>query len=257
MLNEKLVVLVMGRDQTVKLSYLTSLFINLNWKDREYKCVLVTQTKAPENHKYDDIIKTKPEAIWGERLDLALQLIDCKYILLSQEDFFISRKINSEHINQCVKCMEENQLVSAIRLTPFLFKASQYDESFDEIEKGMPYRMCGQPTIFRKEYLQQLAVKHFNPWQFEIDGSDYSNKLNGIVLVSKEDRYPYVHAWTKGAWTRDAIRLMKDNGIEKSLYNNDEIYPIYKEWMNGVWKFCFKLFPKQLTELSKKKNRIN
>ncbi|SDB67347.1 hypothetical protein [Butyrivibrio sp. INlla16] len=256
-MSQKVVILVMGRDQTIKLSYLTSFFFEKFWTKRQIKCVLVTQTTAPKKHYYDEVIYTKPDAIWGERLELALEQIKEEYIILSQEDFFISKEILEENIFQCVRYMDEHKSVAAIRLNSFSLNSRTYDELFNIVEKGMPYRICGQPTIFRKEYLYELSKRHFNPWQFEIDGSEYSDSLEGEVLVSKYDRYPYVHAWTKGAWTRDAIELMKSFNVQEKYYINDNVYPLYKEMLNRIWSICFRVSPNLLTRLTKKRNRTN
>lgn len=81
-------VLVMCRNATLDLAEVTGGLFRRFWSDCDCELVLCTQTEQPEFDLYDRIIYTDDEMIWGDRLKIAMDNIDTKYVFLLAEDFF-------------------------------------------------------------------------------------------------------------------------------------------------------------------------
>jgi hypothetical protein len=256
-MEEKMAILVLGRDQTSKLVYLTSYFMDKYWSDRKFRLVLCTQTSVPGGVNYDQVICAGAETVWSDRLKIAVKAIQAEYILFTSEDFFLKDFVEPGLMESYLEKMDSEKIVSAIKLTPSKNFIEKYDDQYNCIKKGAPYRVCVQPTIFKRDYLLALAEKNYTPWQFEVDGSEYSSLLEGEVLVVRKNEYNCVHAWGKGAWTREAVSLFKKEKIDRRLYENDPIYPILRYIVDFVWSIVFRWFPHFFTDYSKKKNRQN
>lgn len=254
---DKLAILVMARNQTIHMAYLTSCFMDKYWSDRNAELILCTQTQTPKENKYDRVIYTSEGAAWGDRMAQAARRINSEYVLFTLEDFFISENISNDGIEAYINLMDSNPDISAIRLFPSKHFVETYNNQFDYVKKGKPYRICGHPTIYRREYFVSLAEKRYSPWQFEIEGSKYSESLPGEILVAKNNIYHCIHAWGRGSWTRDAIKMFKRERIDKSFYENDPVYPLTRYLIDFVWGIGLDIFPKFFTDYSRRNNRQN
>ncbi len=257
MSEENLTILVLARDQTSKLAYLTSYFMDKYWNDRKYDLVLCTQTQCPQNSNYDRVIYAGAETAWSDRLCTAVKTIQSEYILFTPEDFFLKDFVKSGVVESYLEKMDFERTISVIKLTPSRHFVEKYDNRYNCSRKGQPYRVCVQPTIFRRDYLLALAEKKYSPWQFEVEGSEYSNTLDGKVLVVRKEEYCCVHAWWRGAWTREVISFFKRENIDKNLYENEPIYPILRYMLDFIWSIVVVFFPSYFTNYSKKKKRQN
>lgn len=255
-MEERLTILVLARDQTSKLVYLTSYFMDKYWNDRKYKLVLCTQTLCPEKANYDQVIYAGAGTTWSDRLELAVKTIQSEYILFTSEDFFLKSPLKVGTVESYLQKMDSER-ISAIKLTPSKHFVDKYDNRYNCIKKGQPYRVCVQPTIFRRDYLLELAKHGYSPWQFEVDGSEYSSSLDGEVLVVRRKEYDCVHAWSRGTWTREAVSFFKREGIDKKLYESDPVYPILRYIVDFAWSLVVGWFPGFFMNYSRKKNRQN
>lgn len=255
MSDNRLTIIVLARDQTIRMAELTFGFMNKYWKNRKAELVLCTQKEAPKKSRYDHVIYAGENASWSERMKQAAGYIKTKYILFTLEDFFINEYIDDAAINRYLDTLDSNDDVSVIRLFPTAFFAERFDDNYDYVRKGKPYRICGHPAIYRREYFMALAAKEFSPWQYEIEGSEYSISLPGEILIAKDGAYHCIHAWGRGSWTRDAISLFKKDEVDKAFYENDPVYPTTRYFVDFVWSIGIRLFPGFFINYSRKKNR--
>lgn len=248
MKNNECTILVMGRNVTLKQCYISSYLFRKYWKDCPYEYVLCTQTQAPDPNLYDRVIYTDEDMIWGERLDNALKRIETEYVLLMQEDFFLKAYVNSGQVEECISfCRQQNG--GLVRLNPPAWYTESYNTEYDVIKQDSIYRICGQPSIFSKEYLQIYAKEHYSPWQFERQGSILSKQYSNPLFVVKTPVYDCVHAWRGGKWTREAYRLMKRENIKSDLYEGDKIYPWYTAIKDYICMFIILLAPKTIMKI--------
>lgn len=243
-------VLVMGRDVTVNLCYLTTLFFDIYWKDCKYEKVLCTQTLVPADNKFDRIIYVDNASIWGERLKVALDSISTKYVILLAEDFFLKSKVNNKRIQELIEVCEKEK-AGAVRLNPPCLFAKNYNNDLFELKKGNIYRICLQPTLFKVSFLKKFTEvdKPYTPWQFEREGSILSNSFDEKVFCTKESVYDCVHAWARKSWTAEAIHLMCKSNIDKNLYTKEKLYPWYMVLRDKFFILLIRIAPHLITNI--------
>jgi hypothetical protein len=159
-----------------------------------------------------------------------LKQIKEKRVLLILEDYFIYKTVNNTLIDRLLSIAEENN-AAYFKIASFpskynvLWPYKNYN-SYDDIGEILPeakYRIDTQIAIWNKSVLEQLLVKTESPWQFEINASVRSRKINMPFLILKEKKnIKYVHgpityyctAVSSGIWMRGAIELCKKEKIE-------------------------------------------
>lgn len=246
--NDKCSILVMGRNASLDLAYITSFFLNVFWKDCSYELVLCTQTKEPKNNLYDRIVYTDEEKIWGDRLQIALENINTKYVILLAEDFFLQRPVENKEIEECINlCESENG--GGCRLNPPVPFSKKYNDKFDILPIDSIYRICLQPTLFRTEYLKKYAGLHLSPWQFERVGSLLSRNFDEKLFITRKSVYDCIHAWSHGMWDKRAYRLMKQYDMDEALYVGKKIYPWYMTLKDNVYICVISLAPTAITKI--------
>jgi hypothetical protein len=74
-----------------------------------------------------------------------------------------------------------------------------------------------QIGLWRKEVLVRILQHTRNPWEFEMDGSKYSNKMAGeFCCINRERDLPIerINALIKGRIAEPAQRLLSANGFD-------------------------------------------
>lgn len=248
MKNNECTILIMGRNASLKQIYLSSFFFRKYWSDCKYELVLCTQTKEPEHNLFDRIIYTDEEMIWGDRLKVALDEIETEFVFMMPEDYFLKTKVDSDAFENCIKFLRE-QNGGLVRLNPPVPFTKPYNKKFDYIPVKSIYRICGQPSIFKKSYLERFADKHYSPWQFEREGSLLSRTFPEKLFITKNVVFDCVHAWSRGMWLKDAYILMINEKIDKKYYSNDKVYPWYMRMKDNFCMILIRMFPEMITKV--------
>ncbi len=140
-------------------------------------------------------------------------------ILLFQEDFFLTSEVNADLIDAAI---EQMKLMSAgsVRLYPCPGGDTDYgDAYFALVEKGSPYRISAQLTLWRPSFLAEIAQRCDNVWDFELIGTENSKQLPQRVLAYKRDVQPWPVQYictgiVRGKWMPESKRLFEQHGID-------------------------------------------
>lgn len=173
-------------------------------------------------------IKVGEDKGWASNLKKALTQIDADYILYMQEDYWLTRNINTDKFRAQVDYCNNNG-VDYLRLSyPYCDKYridSMFAMSPVESEK---YALCLQPAIWKKETLEKLLIEGWSGWDYEAKVCQYvvDNKIpiKAQVVLSygdEEQKLWYVDytAVRKGKWTRPGAAYLRNNGFERLLKN--------------------------------------
>lgn len=203
-------------------------FFQKYWSNCSFPVYLGTNQKNFE-WKGVTTIHSNKKTTWSDELYTILEQIKEDKILIMLEDYFINGSVDIDFLEKTIHAMD-NLNAGYVKIAAF---PSKYDQQnpytilpeypfLGEIEKGAPYRVCLQTTLWKKSVLMQLLDKSENPWQFEIEASKRSNDYaEKFLLVVPEKNKNYVHgpipyyctALTKGKWMRGAIDLCKKEGV--------------------------------------------
>jgi len=148
----------------------------------------------------------------------ALHAISAEVVILSLEDYWITRAVDSNEIASYVRLIEQN-VADHVRLYPTPYPDSAYpnDPRLGVIDEHAYFRVSVQIGIWRKEVLLGLIRDSESIWQFEVEGSSRSSSFfrnRFLSVVSTAFGVHYINAVNKGVWTNAAYRYAKLEKIE-------------------------------------------
>jgi len=222
-----------------------------NWEDCPYPVYLGTNTVG-----YDDarvkVIYSGEDIDWSTSFKSILQQIPHKSIFILYEDHFITSKIDTEKVAQCVQFMEESN-AKHIHIEPLPKPdrlLSSQNLELGVYEKGAPYRV-NELGFWDREYLMNLLLEGENCWNFEIQGSYRSSYDKGFFCLIAP-LYSFVDVIEKKLWRLDGIDYCKKHDIEidigarpvaqggKSFQSKLQMY-YFNLMIKVPWKFRVKL----------------
>lgn len=252
-------VLVMCRNATLNLAYLTGVFFEKYWRGCRFEKVLCTQTEKPDFHFFDRIIYTDDEMIWGDRLQAAMEKIRTRHVFLLAEDFFLQADVDNGKFDYCLKVMKKRGTgaVWMAEYPVFSVPVRSGSGMWRLVPKSSIYRVCLQPIVYDSDYLRRFSGLHFSPWQFERKASLISSYMKEEILAVSEPVYDSVHAWSHGMWSKEAVRLMRRSGIEESCYQHAKVYPGYLELKDRLAMRVIRMAPHIWTSIRIRQNEKN
>ncbi len=134
------------------------------------------------------------------------------------DDFWLNAPVNTELIYRGLEQMEKTN-AGCVRLYSCPGPDEEYgDPHFGIVQQGARYRISTQAALWRPSYLQQIAQQYQSPWEFELDGSIFSNSLPDHVLAFKRELQPwplsYYGAIRHGEWAPGLKLFMEATGID-------------------------------------------
>lgn len=173
--------------------------LHMHWHDCPFPVALITENKHPS------IPNVLPLCLgngsdWSTLLLKALDAVDTPYILLTLEDFFLHRPVDTAVVVNLYYEMRQKSL-NMLRLIPRPGPTiAMGNTEYGGIALCAPYKVSTQAAFWRSETLRQLLVSGETVWQFEVNGSKRSAELGGFAAVWRE-ALPYRHhVVERGKW---------------------------------------------------------
>lgn len=195
--------------------------VNKHWGDCPFPIYLITNFKKP-NLPGISIINVGEDKAWGNNLHRVLEQVPVQYILLLQEDYFLTSKVDTSAIEKHVEyCIKED--IDYLRLDiPFRDNLTTSNPRYclDPISKE--YALCLQTAIWRRSTLLDLTKKDWTGWEYERNIHRYIRQnhisIKSRVLNSRyypQESLPITDgtAIRKGLWTIAGRNFLIDNGF--------------------------------------------
>lgn len=183
------------------------------WSDCPFNIFLATNHKDPDQDPFIPLV-IGDEISWSDNILKCLNKIDEEYILLIFDDVFLYKTIDSKLIERLSNIAYENNW-NYLRLSPY----PSYDElltsEIGKIYKNRLYRTSTAWSLFKKEVLIDLLEPTESAWDFEIIGSERSNKYSDFYSVNMIV-LPYLNGVVKGKWVRSVYKYLKREGFSVS-----------------------------------------
>ena len=156
---------------------------------------------------------------WSSLLKMALERVRTPVVLLSLEDFFLRRRVDTNRILRLLDLMNA-QNIPMLRLSPRPGpnKIWPGNEEIGVIEPGAPYRVSTQAALWRVSVLHALLSEGESAWEFERAGSRRSSHLDKFASVWAE-AFPYRHhVIERGEWFPWSAKrfVREDIGVDLS-----------------------------------------
>lgn len=146
-------------------------------------------------------------------------------ILLMQEDFFLTAKVDTAQIEQYCHYMWAHSEVHCIRLYPCPGAFENYDEwpKIGTHPPGVPYRVSCQAALWRISTLRMILGACRTPVEFEMEGSRHADRWfnKGFYSVWREkEPWPLEYLCSgisRGRWNPDALKLFEKHNLNVDL----------------------------------------
>lgn len=128
------------------------------------------------------------------RIRETLKEISTKYVIVMDEDCFISENININEIKKCIEYMEKDNTIAQFNFEPTFDindKECEYEGWLKRNNKA-PYLNSFQPSIHNREILIERLSQGIDGWEWEMQEVDteysiyISKKENRVIKYGKE-----------------------------------------------------------------------
>lgn len=156
------------------------------------------EINSPNKLSYEWVLPGKDgdDMNWGGRMQIGLEKIETKYTFFILEDYYLSQKLSRIFIRYLLDFMQNNN-AKKLLLSPIPHwvggPKSNYENPYvyadtvDTIRRMSPtsfWLTSIQPAIWKTDHLLKLMNKHYDPWEFEVLGSQ---KLQ--ILETEDSHY--------------------------------------------------------------------
>lgn len=225
MLNNKLTLLIHSCDKFSDLWDTHMLLLNKNWQDRNIDTFLVTDKFASRSYNGVTLFSAGANKELSDRIVAILPFIKTEYVLITLDDYFLIKKIQTEKIAKLVSAMDKEEL-DYIRLYPIpnsRFRIKGYQSLFFIDLKGN-YQVNLYPGLWRKTFLEKTIQKSANAWQYEVSLTKVARSSDAKCAMSKGKEFEILDVVRKGKLLHKANRYLK----KRNLYNGPREVISYK-----------------------------
>jgi hypothetical protein len=196
-----------------------------HWPDVPFPVALITEEKRP------DIPGVRPLCVggnldWSTRLKRSIDAVGTPYVLLTLEDFFIRRPVDSARILSLFDEMKKQQL-RMLRLIPRPGPTGPFERNreYGPIAPGTPFSVSTQAAFWNVDTLRRLIVPGESIWAFELNGTMRNTDQDGFAAVW-QPALPYRHhVVERGKWFPWSAWRFKRLGIGVDLQKRPIMRP--------------------------------
>ena len=223
------------------------------WPDCPFKIYLGTNFKTPELEPFTPL-EIGNEISWSDNILKCIERIDQEYILMIFDDIFLYKEIETDKVIHLSELAVEKNW-SCLRLSPLPKYDYEISKGIGRIEENRLYRTATVWSLFKKEVLKDLLKAEESAWDFEIYGSERSNKYSDFYSVDTTV-LPYLNGVVKGKWVRRVYKYLDKEGFSVSSKNinimtiNEDIYYQFVRLRSWIFR---KIIPNYLQLKIRKK----
>jgi len=185
------------------------------WPECPFKVYALTNTDGPSIEDVENI-QVGEDVSWSDNLLKALDQVDCQYVFLLLDDFFIIDQVPHEWVMRKMEWAIDNE-VNCLRLNSRNPKPASWLEcGVGLIPKGALYRTSTICPLWNKEVLRKTLKSGESAWQFELDGSVRSDEFGEFYSVSAEP-FRFANCVIKGRWNPLALYFLRRRGVQLDL----------------------------------------
>lgn len=191
-------------------------FFRKHWPDCPFPVFLITNELQIESRLVRPIA-VGPDRGWATNLQTALGQIREGHVLYFQEDYFLNQRVRAEQLAL------DFEAVFARKADALCFRArserepdfSPLNDRFGVVPIDSDGRTRCQVTLWDREKLVSILRPGENAWEMERAGSARTHDLDILSYGQRQNTpIPYLmSAIVRGLWTRDALALMRSEGV--------------------------------------------
>ena len=191
------------------------LLLNENWKDRDIKAVIVTDKVHESNYQDIEIFPAGDLLEMPQRLKKYIKTCDTEYILITLDDYYVDKKIDTKKIQRAIDIMETKKL-DYFRFWPYPHERKKIDdiEKAYWIELNGNYKVNLYPAIWKKTFLEATIKDSLSAWEYEVSLTSIAKSLGANCAYSVNDEFHIVDVIRKGELLHPAKKYLDSKGLK-------------------------------------------
>lgn len=241
-MNSKCKVLVFSCDKYEDTWYPFFTLMDKYWADCPYEFILNTESKKCKEKLKNIQVTTFGLYQAGEKVPYGKRTLDhlnkmnCKYVIIMMDDFFVRSKVNTGELEKIMGWMDQDESIASFCLVhhddPHSCKYWRHEVRYENY--SLRPRYCKhnydfQASVWRRDALIKSWKEYFNPWEWE-GPANYRSFHDGYKYYDLDDEAPFpidYIDYKKNEWSR----IRKGKWVKKTVYNlfkENEIIIDYK-----------------------------
>lgn len=250
MLRNRLTLLIHSCNKFSDLWETHSVLLNRNWEKRDVHTMIVSDIPNDKRLKNIDIYFAGEGSELSDRTKFALQYIDTEYVLITLDDYFPIRPIDSNKIERLIDIMDREKL-DYIRLfkDPNSHKRLKKYRKIYQISLDRNYQVNLYQGIWRKSFIEKTLGKSMNAWEYEVSLTPIARVVGAKCALSKGKEFEILDVVRKGQLLHKANRYLKKH----DLYHGERtVIPLKEELRIYIFNHGKKILPKWLAKKIKR-----
>lgn len=201
------------------------------WPDLPYPLYLVSNTKTYPDKRVLPL-PVGEGLNWSKRTKRTFELLPHRHILLSTEDFYLMRPVDTALVLRLHDVMvAEKAVYLRMMANPPPDVPHPTVPELGYVAKGAPYRNSGQLAFWDRHMMLGLINPDESPWEFEEIGQRRSDAIDEPFLSVQKgvDPIAYHNMIRRGKWNRDALAEYAKSGIVFDLGKRPQMNS-FDEW---------------------------
>lgn len=225
----ELAILLVSCDRYKDLWPLCTQMIRRFWPDCPSPIYLVSNEPASIEGMRN--LAIGPDSGWSANLIAALKRVREEYVLLYLEDLILDAPVPTETVIQLFDWFKAAQ-ANCLRMTPHPPPEQPCTQQVGICPKGALYRASTVMSLWRKSVLEALLEPEESAWEFEIRGSERSDRFDGFY-AARRPVFSIINTVGRGKWSRRALRRVRKLGFEPDLSSRDTL-SLWAEWKGRI-----------------------
>lgn len=131
---------------------------------------------------------------WGHRMLQGLELVTTPYVCFLLEDYYLTEPISESFIQEHINIMEQmnaDKIMFDKIYPPDVYSLTHLHDDLYQFNNHSMYLNSVQPAIWKTEYIKQVLLPSYSPWQFELDGNAFTQTLNSKIILKAREKSIY------------------------------------------------------------------
>lgn len=214
-LNEKLTMVISSCEAYADLWDHHVTLLRENWPDRAINAVIVTDQEHESRYPDVGIFAAGDSMEMPQRIRAFAKGCDSEYLLVTLDDYYVDRPIDTKKIQRAVSLMDEYGL-DYLRFWPYPHEKKRI-EGVDKafwIELEGNYKVNLYPAIWRKSFLEQTVKESLSAWAYEVTLTETAKSLGAKCAYSVNGEFHIVDVIRKGKLLHPAKRFLDAKGLK-------------------------------------------
>ncbi|MEH7159007.1 hypothetical protein [Neobacillus drentensis] len=251
MIKDKLSLLIHTCDKFSDLWDTHIMLLNKNWANRNIDTFLVSDNKPSKSFEGIKLLSAGEGKEFSERVAFSLPHIKTEYVLVTLDDYFLTKQIHTEKIASLIDVMEKEEIdYISLFNDPNSFDRMNGYKNIYNVNLIGNYKVNLYPGIWRKSFIEKTLNAPLNAWQYEVSLTKIARETGAKCVLSKGKEFPILDVVRKGKLLHKANRYLKKH----HLYEGPRGVISYKdEFKIFVFSTGKKILPQGLANFIKRR----